>query len=112
MPSSFEVRETDIEANIEDYVDDVFSKLETGFMTLPKGAGFVEYPTFEAGYEALKRKTAGFANLSPERIADLVFRCPITLVVLRATLGFTPSEWVEVTTTKTNIDMSQGAPRA
>ena len=31
--------------------------------TLPKGPGFIEYPVFERGYEALKRATRDFRVL-------------------------------------------------
>ena len=29
---------------------------------MPKGRGFIEFPTFEAGYEALKRATGSFRD--------------------------------------------------
>ena len=63
MPSPFEVPYAEIEANIEGHVDEVFSTLKSGFMTLPKGEGFIEYPTFEDGYEALKKVTKGLTDL-------------------------------------------------
>lgn len=43
----------------ENYVDSVFSCLESEFLVMPKGHGFVEYPAFEGGYEALKVATIG-----------------------------------------------------
>lgn len=57
MPSPFEVSYPEIEADIETYVDEVFATLKSGFMTLPKGDGFIDYPVFEGGYEALKKVT-------------------------------------------------------
>ena len=59
MPSPFEVPYEQVQANIDAFVEEVFSSLQSGVMTLPKGPGFIEYPTFESGYEALKRTTKG-----------------------------------------------------
>ncbi|MEO1658367.1 MAG: hypothetical protein AAFR65_11650 [Pseudomonadota bacterium] len=111
MPSPFEVSYTDIEADIENYVDGVFDTLKSGFMTLPKGEGFVDYPVFEAGYEALKKKTNGFTELNADQAVLLAFEKPITLIVLRAMLGFTPSEWAEAATELTDTKVTQGAAR-
>ncbi len=63
---------------------------------MPKGPGFVEYPTFETGYEALKRAMADFQNVTPETITPVVFDIPISLIVLRCVLGFTPPEWASM----------------
>jgi len=46
----FEVSLNVILQDPESYVDAVFSCLESEFLVLPKGAGFVEYPVFERGY--------------------------------------------------------------
>ena len=53
----FEVPYDELEANVDDYVSAVFSCLESEFLVLPKGSGFIEYAVFEAGYEALKKST-------------------------------------------------------
>lgn len=111
MPSPFEVPYSEVQANIEDYVDEVFSTLKSGFMTLPKGVGFIEYPDFEDGYESLKKVTKGFTDLSPEPVLHLADQRPIILIVLRTMLGFTPSEWAEAATTQTDIEVSQSAAR-
>ena len=112
MPSPFEVSYPEIEANIETYVDEVFATLKSGFMTLPKGDGFIDYPIFEGGYEALKKATKGFSDLDPEPVVRLAFQTPITLIVLRAMLGFTPSEWAEAATEITDVVVTQGAARS
>lgn len=112
MPSPFEVSYPEIEADIETYVDEVFATLKSGFMTLPKGDGFIDYPVFEGGYEALKKVTKGFSDLDPETVVMLAFQTPITLIVLRAMLGFTPSEWAEAATENTNVAVTQGAARS
>jgi hypothetical protein len=72
----------------------------------------LEYPTFEYGYEALKRTTKGFRDLSVEPIIETVYRAPVSLIVLRSILGFTPPEWAYITTQRTGIPVPQGAARA
>ena len=96
----------------ESYVDAVFSCLESEFLILPKGAGFVEYPVFEQGYEALKIATAGFSQLDPEKVFRVTVSEPISIVVLRSMLGFTPPEWGYVTTQRTGALVTQGFVRS
>jgi hypothetical protein len=111
MPFPFEVPFADIAGNLDAYVDEVFGALQSEFLTLPKGEGFVEYPVFERGYEALKRHTAGFRDLSPELVLQIVYQQPVSLIVLRTILGFTPPELAYVTTQRTNVEVPQGAAR-
>ena len=62
----------------------VFSSLVRIFIP-PKGAGFVEYAQFEAGYEALKQ-VRGFSKLPRAEILKLVAATPICLIVIRSIL--------------------------
>ncbi len=104
----FEVDLEEILKEPEQYVDAVFSCLESEFLTMPKGAGFVDYPLFERGYEALKSATAGFSMFTPDKITPAVIAEPIAFVVLRAMLGFTPPEWGYVATRRTGVNVAQG----
>ena len=91
MPTfPFEVSLDVILQDSESYVDAVFSCLESEFLVLPRGAGFVEYPVFERGYEALKVATAGFSQFDPNQVFSVTVSEPIAIVVLRSILGFTP----------------------
>ncbi len=102
MPTfPFEVSLDEILEDPESYVDAVFSCLESEFLVLPKGVGFVEYSVFERGYEALKAATAGFSQLDPKKVFPVTVSEPISIVVLRSILGFTPPEWGYVTTQRT-----------
>src|SRR5438477_4126435 len=112
MKYPFEVSFQEVLANPDDYVSAVFSSLASEFLVLPKGDGFVEYPVFESGYEALKKATDNFVTVAPEKLTDLVRSTPICLVVLRAILGFTPSEWGYVTSQRTEVTVSQGFARS
>lgn len=112
MPFPFEVPFDQMHANIDQYVDAVFTGLQSEFLTLPKGPGFIEYPTFERGYEALKRATNGFRKVGTSSVLGAVYEVPISLVVLRTMLGFTPPELAYVTTQRSGMVIDQGAARS
>lgn len=111
MPFPFEVPFADIQADLDTYVDAIFDCLQSEFLTLPKGPGFVEYPVFEQGYETLKRATGEFGDLQSASVTEAIYRVPIAFVVLRAMLGFTPPEWAYVTTQRTDVEVPQGSIR-
>jgi hypothetical protein len=108
----FEVPFEQIQATPDIYVSAVFSCLESEFLVLPKGYGFVEYPTFETGYEALKQATVSFTNITPAAVYSVATAVPISLIVLRTILGFTPPEWAYITSQRTGITISQGFIRS
>lgn len=112
MPFPFEVQFADVQANIDFYVDRVFECLETEFLVMPKGEGFIEYEAFDAGYEALKSATGGFGDVTPATISALVFKKPIALVVLRCILGLTPPEWASIASRRNAASIPQGAARS
>lgn len=108
----FEASFQDLYANLDHYVDAVFSSLESDFLTMPKGPGFVEYPVFEAAYEGLKRTTAGFQQFDVEAICKALLECPMTFIVLRTMLGFTPPEWAYMASNHTGTSVGQTQIRA
>jgi hypothetical protein len=111
MPFPFEVPFAEVAADLDSFVDSVFASLRSEFLTLPKGDGFIEYPTFEAGYEALKRATSDFRRLEPDALFNVACATPIAFIVLRTMLGFTPPEWAYVATEQMNVQVPQGAAR-
>lgn len=112
MPQPYEVSESEVLAHLDDYVDEVFSTLESQFLTLPRGEGFIEYAVFEQGYEALRRGTRNFDDLTPPAVLEIVYKVPVAFVVLRSILGFTPPEWAHVATTQLGMEIPQGAVRS
>lgn len=108
----FEATLEEILKDPEPFVDAVFSCLESEFLVMPKGAGFVEYAVFERGYEALKAATKNFTEMLPERVFPVTIDEPISIVVLRTMLGFTPPEWGYVATQRTGVEVSQGFIRS
>jgi len=111
MPLPFEASLDDILRDPEPYVDSVFASLESEFLVMPRGEGFVDYPTFEAGYEALKRATQGFSTLPSASIVTAIQDVPVSLIVLRTMLGFTPPEWACIATQRSGVGVPQGAAR-
>lgn len=104
----FEVPLYKIFQDPEKYVNAVFSCLESEFLVMPKGDGFVDYPVFESGYEALKIATSGFSQFDTEKVFQVTVSEPISIVVLRSMLGFTPPEWGYVTMQRTGVAVTQG----
>ncbi len=111
MKFPFEVSFEEVQADLDQYVTAVFSGLESEFLTMPKGAGFIDYPVFEQGYETLKQTTAGFRNFTPEVVKGCVQSNPISLIVIRTMLGFTPPEWAYVASQHAKIDVPQNFVR-
>lgn len=108
----FEASFSEVKRHPDRYVDAVFSCLESEFLVMPKGPGFVEYPVFERGYEVLKAATKGFSRLKPAKVFSVTLAEPISIVVLRTMLGFTPPEWGYVTTQRTVVSVTQGFVRS
>ena len=112
MPSRFDIDYDDPGIAWEPLVDEVFGELTSSFLEMPKGEGFIDYPTFEKGYQALKRRTDSFAALTPQNVLAAVREVPIAFIVFRCILGFSPPEWAYVTTEMTNVAVDQGAARS
>ena len=112
MRYPFEASFSEVTENLDTYVDAVFGALESEFLVMPKGDGFVEFPTFDGAYEALKRVTEGFRVMDADTVVAVVLEQPLCLVVLRCMLGFTPSEWAYHASRDSIVAISQGAARS
>lgn len=112
MPFPFEANMQQLRENIEYFVDETFSSLVSEFMVMPRGDGFVDYGTFERGYEALKKATGSFTSFNPDVVFQCIHSVPISFVVLRAMLGFTPSEWAYAATERTDINIGENPARS
>lgn len=112
MPSRFEANYDDPALALEPLIDEVFTELKSSFVVMPRGDGFVDYPTFERGYQELKRSTEAFVNLTNATVEAAVEAAPIAFIVFRAILGFTPPEWAYLTTEITDVTVDQGAARS
>jgi len=108
----FEASLDELEANLDSFVDAVFSTLESEFLVVPRGKGFVEFRTFESAFEELKRGTDGFRQLEPEQVVEIALETPLVLIVLRTMLGFSPPEWAYVASQHSEVTVSQGYARS
>ncbi len=108
----FEVDFRDVEANADAFVSVIFESLESDFLVLPKGEGFVDYATFETAYESLKKATASFEQFEPAPVVAAVLKVPLTLVVLRTMLGFTPPELAYLASQHGGEEITQGFARS
>jgi len=111
MKFPFEVSPDEIFQNPDPYIDATFASLESDFLSMPKGNGFISYPVFKDGYEALKKGADGFQRVASQAVFNLVMQRPIVLIVLRAILGLTPPEWAYLTSQRTGVKVSQGFVR-
>jgi len=111
MKHPFEATFDEIESDPDQFIDSICSSLQSQFLVMPKGEGFIEYPIFENGYESLKRVTEGFTEFSENDIYSAIIASPISFVVLRSILGFTPPEWAYITALQTGIKIDQAFAR-
>ena len=111
MKFPFEVGFEEMIQDIEPYVSAVFSSLESDFLSMPRGKGFIDFPVFEQGYEALKLATEGFQDMNPDKVMETVKEVPLALIVLRSILGFTPPEWAYIASQRKGIEVSQSFTR-
>lgn len=112
MSYPFEVPYAQIQAYPEPFIDTVFGVLQSSFLLLPRGPGFITYLEFEQAYEVLKRHTAGFDDVESENILRALQESTLALIVLRTILGFTPSELAYVATEKSEQTISQSFARS
>ena len=112
MPLRFDIVYDDRPIAWDPLVDEVFGELTSSFLEMPKGKGFIDYPTFERGYQALKHRTDSFAALTATNVLAAVREVPIAFIVFRCMLGFSPPEWAYITTETTDVPVDQHAARS
>lgn len=111
LQQPFEVPFEQVSDNLEFFVDRVFEALESAFLVMPRGTGFVEADRFKHAYDALLAATDGFHDFDADRIIAAAQDEPLVLVALRSILGFTPPEWADTATLGTNEAIDQGFTR-
>ena len=93
-------------------VDVTFDDLQSQFVMLPRGPGFIQFADFQEAYETLKTQTRGFSDFSIERVWNALVTDALVLVVVRTILGFSPPEWAEVAESQTETTITQEAVRS
>ena len=112
MRYPFDATYAEIEADVDAFVDTVFDTLQSSFLLLPRGPGFVAYPEFQQAYESLKQHTAGFTIVVPSAVMEALQENALTFIVLRSMLGFTPPELAYIASQQTEVVVSQGFARS
>lgn len=97
---------------LDAFVDTTINSLSSSFLSLPKGKGFIDYPLFESGYESLKRNTNGFSEFSLNTVSAAILDNPLSFIVIRSVLGFTPPEWAYLASESSQKTISQGYARS
>jgi hypothetical protein len=112
MPQPFEVSPEDLVSHLDYFVDQVYSNLESSFLIMPRGRGFIAYARFQGAYEVLKRATNAFRSFTPESVWQALQEDSLVLVVVRAILGMTPGEWASLVPKETGVVVAQGVARS
>ena len=108
MTRPFELSAQDLEGRLDEMVEATFADLQSQFITLPKGTGFIEFADFQAAYEVLKQHTSAFALFTDDTVWNALRQDALVFVVLRTILGFSPPEWADLVEV---IEVPQGAAR-
>lgn len=112
MPHPFELSPKELEKRLDKMVDVVFDDLQSQFLVLPKGRGFIEYSDFQSAYEVLKRHTTSFKKFTEATVWAALVEDSLALVVLRTILGLSPPEWADLARAERDSDVTQGTARS
>ncbi|MBN1661083.1 MAG: hypothetical protein JXA93_22000 [Anaerolineae bacterium] len=107
----FEASYAEIETDPEVFIDAVCATLQSSFLLLPEGPGFVSYLRFQEAYEVLKRHTKGFSVVDSGSVMAAIGRDALSFVVLRTILGFTPPELAYMASQELASEIPQGYAR-
>lgn len=111
MTRPFELNFNELQARLDEMVKVTFGDLQSQFLTLPRGTGFIDYADFQAAYEVLKRHTQAFSVFTEDTVWKALREDGMTLVVLRTILGFSPPEWADLARSERECDVPQNAAR-
>lgn len=111
MPRPYELSGAEVDANVDSMIEWTFDDLQSQFLTLPRGSGFIEFAEFQSAYEVLKRETSAFRVISRDRIWNALRADALSLVVLRTILGLSPPEWGELAAGETGVEVPQSVAR-
>ncbi len=96
-----------LEQGLDTFAEDICGSLQSGFMVMPRGDGFLDPIAFQRGYEALSGHTRSFREVTEEAVLNALETCPLSLIVFRSILGFTPSEWAYMATQRTGTIVTE-----
>ena len=92
-------------------VDVTFGDLQSHFLILPQGSGYIRYPEFQSAYEVLKQKTSAFREFTEEKVWSALIEDSLAFVVLRTILGMSPPEWADLARSERDENVPQNEAR-
>jgi hypothetical protein len=92
----FELTADELKIHLDEAVESTIADLTSQFMFIPRGKSFLSYEEFNAGYEALRVETSNFTALGVDRLWNALKSNARSLLVLRAIIGVSPPEWVDI----------------
>lgn len=111
MPRPFELSLDELTSHLDEMVEATFADLQSQFLVLPKGPGFIEYGDFQSAYEVLKRTTNGFRTFTTDTVWEALAADSLSFVVLRTILGLSAPEWVDLAKSELDVSVPQGVAR-
>lgn len=111
MRYPFGLSPEELERHIDEVIDVVWEGLQSNFLTLPRGPGFLTYERFAQAVDRLVSRTRRFSEWSPDTVWAPFQDDPLVLVVVRTVLGMTPSEWAYLTEQEGTMAVSQNRAR-
>jgi hypothetical protein len=112
MTHPFELTFATLQQRLDEMAEVTFGDLQSQFLTLPRGSGFIDYDEFQTAYEVLKRHTQAFSVFTEDSVWKALREDALAFVVLRTMLGFSPPEWADLARSERESDVSQSAARA
>ncbi|MBI2339276.1 MAG: hypothetical protein HYU99_02760 [Deltaproteobacteria bacterium] len=112
MQRPFELPPKELSKHLDEMVEVTFSDLESQFLILPKGKGFIEYGDFQKAYEILKRHTSAFNRFNNKTIWAALREDALSFLVLRTILGMSPPEWADLAQSDLDSDVDMGCARS
>ena len=107
----FQATQDELAISVERYIDQFIDSLQSFFMIMPRGSGYVSLARFERAYQTVLHETHGFQTLSRQIAVEAVRKDSLVLQVLRAILGLSPPELAHLATVSTAVDISQSTAR-
>jgi len=107
MPFPFELDPAELEGRLDELVDVVWDSLQSNFLTMPRGPGFLDYERFAAAYDVLAKATRRFTDFRLDTVWEAFQQDPLVFVVVRTILGLSPTEWAFVSSRAASMEIPQ-----
>ena len=106
-PQPFEADDEQLLLGIETYVDVFIGGLQSFFVVMPRGEGFVGFERFKRAYDCLRGMSGRFDELSEDVALRAVEQDPLALVVLRTMTGLTAPELAHLACGELGIEVKK-----